>query len=245
MWAQLVFNCQAPDAGNGEILHMFGTDEQKERFLQAARRGHGALVLLDDRARGLRCRSDGAAHDGRARRRRVGDQRAQVVLVGGRRRHVRDRHGRDRPRRAAAPADEPDHRPGRDARVRADPGDPGHGARRAGLVDPLRGALHGRARAARQRARRAGRRLPDRAEAARPGADPPRHALARADAACVRADVPLRARARGRWRPARGQADGAELDRRLRCGDPGLPAAHARRGRASSTRAARRASRSR
>ena len=32
--AQLVFNCQAPDAGNGEILHMFGTDEQKERFLR-------------------------------------------------------------------------------------------------------------------------------------------------------------------------------------------------------------------
>jgi acyl-CoA dehydrogenase len=31
--AQLVFNCQAPDAGNGEILHMFGTDLQKEQFL--------------------------------------------------------------------------------------------------------------------------------------------------------------------------------------------------------------------
>ncbi len=34
MWAQLVFNCQAPDAGNGEILHLFGTDEQKDRFLR-------------------------------------------------------------------------------------------------------------------------------------------------------------------------------------------------------------------
>src|SRR5947209_3375991 len=33
-WAQLIFNCQAPDAGNGEILHEFGTDEQKERFLR-------------------------------------------------------------------------------------------------------------------------------------------------------------------------------------------------------------------
>src|SRR5216117_462962 len=32
-WAQYVFNCQAPDAGNGEILHGFGTPEQKERFL--------------------------------------------------------------------------------------------------------------------------------------------------------------------------------------------------------------------
>ncbi|HEY7796043.1 MAG TPA: acyl-CoA dehydrogenase family protein [Gaiellaceae bacterium] len=33
-WAQLVFNCQAPDAGNGEILHLFGTEEQKKRFLK-------------------------------------------------------------------------------------------------------------------------------------------------------------------------------------------------------------------
>src|SRR5205823_4509 len=34
VWAQLVFNCQAPDAGNGEILHRFGTAEQKERWLR-------------------------------------------------------------------------------------------------------------------------------------------------------------------------------------------------------------------
>jgi acyl-CoA dehydrogenase len=33
-YAQLIFGCQAPDAGNGEILHMFGTAEQKERFLE-------------------------------------------------------------------------------------------------------------------------------------------------------------------------------------------------------------------
>ena len=33
LWAQYVFNCQAPDAGNGEILHLFGTDEQKDRWL--------------------------------------------------------------------------------------------------------------------------------------------------------------------------------------------------------------------
>jgi alkylation response protein AidB-like acyl-CoA dehydrogenase len=33
VWGQLVFGCQAPDAGNAEILHLFGTDEQKERFL--------------------------------------------------------------------------------------------------------------------------------------------------------------------------------------------------------------------
>jgi acyl-CoA dehydrogenase len=33
-YAQLVFGCQAPDAGNGEILHLFGTEEQKERWLR-------------------------------------------------------------------------------------------------------------------------------------------------------------------------------------------------------------------
>jgi acyl-CoA dehydrogenase len=32
-WAQLVFGCQAPDAGNAEILHHFGTAAQKEAFL--------------------------------------------------------------------------------------------------------------------------------------------------------------------------------------------------------------------
>ena len=31
--AQLIFGCQAPDAGNGEILHLYGTAEQKERWL--------------------------------------------------------------------------------------------------------------------------------------------------------------------------------------------------------------------
>jgi alkylation response protein AidB-like acyl-CoA dehydrogenase len=33
VWAQLIFGCQAPDAGNAEILHMFGTEEQKRRWL--------------------------------------------------------------------------------------------------------------------------------------------------------------------------------------------------------------------
>jgi alkylation response protein AidB-like acyl-CoA dehydrogenase len=33
-YAQLVFGCQAPDAGNGEILWLFGTEDQQERFLR-------------------------------------------------------------------------------------------------------------------------------------------------------------------------------------------------------------------
>jgi acyl-CoA dehydrogenase len=34
MYAQLIFGCQAPDAGNGEILHLFGTERQKKQFLE-------------------------------------------------------------------------------------------------------------------------------------------------------------------------------------------------------------------
>jgi acyl-CoA dehydrogenase len=34
LYAQLIFGCQAPDAGNGEILWLFGTEEQQERFLR-------------------------------------------------------------------------------------------------------------------------------------------------------------------------------------------------------------------
>ena len=34
MWAPRIFGCQAPDTGNAEILHMFGTEAQKERWLR-------------------------------------------------------------------------------------------------------------------------------------------------------------------------------------------------------------------
>ena len=33
-WAPFAFGCQAPDAGNAEILWLFGTEEQKERYLR-------------------------------------------------------------------------------------------------------------------------------------------------------------------------------------------------------------------
>ena len=34
LWGQIVFGCQAPDSGNGEILAHYGTDEQRERYLR-------------------------------------------------------------------------------------------------------------------------------------------------------------------------------------------------------------------
>jgi alkylation response protein AidB-like acyl-CoA dehydrogenase len=37
--AQLIFGCQAPDAGNAEILHLYGTHEQRATFLEPLVRG--------------------------------------------------------------------------------------------------------------------------------------------------------------------------------------------------------------
>lgn len=34
IWASEVFNCSAPDTGNIEVLHIFGTDEQRSKWLQ-------------------------------------------------------------------------------------------------------------------------------------------------------------------------------------------------------------------
>ena len=240
--AQLILGCQAPDAGNGEILHMYGTPEQRERFLEPLVAGEtrSFFGMTEPEVAG----SDPTLLRGRA----VRDGDDWVIDA-----HKWFSSGADGAGFGVVMVvTDPDAEPHKRASMILVPTDtPGYELVRK---IPVMGHLgHGWAthcetlftdvpRPGREHARRAGRRLPDRAEAPRPGPDPPRDALARPDAARVRADVLLRARAQGVRRSARRQADGAELDRRVGGGDPGVPAddaaggAPARRGRRGARR---------
>ena len=193
--AQLVLGCQAPDAGNAELLHLFGTAEQKERFLRPLVAGEvrSFFAMTEPEVSG----SDPTMLRGRA----VLDGDEWVIDA-----HKWFSSGADGAGFAIVMAvTDPDAEPHRRASMILVPADTpgvevvrpvpvlGHAGTRLGHA--LRGALHGRARAGRQRARRGGGRVPPGAEAARARPHPPRDALARADAARLRADVLLRARA--------------------------------------------------
>ena len=221
-YAQLVFGCQAPDAGNARDPAPVRHAEQKERWLFPLVAGEirSFFSMTEPEVSGsdpttLRTRAvrdgDEWVIDGHKWFSSGADGAAFGIVMA-----VTDPDATPHCARVA------DHRARRHAGRRGRPADPGARPRGQRLVDALRGLVPRRARAGREHARRAGRRVPDRAEAARAGPHPPRDALARPDAARVRADV-LATRS-----SARRSARGSPTSRRSRTGSPTRPPASTR-----------------
>ena len=206
---------------------MFGTDAQQKEWLEP---------LLDGEIRSAFAMTepDVASSDATniaTRIERDGDEYVingrKWWITGAMNPNARDLHrdGQDRPDRRPAPPAVDDPGPAGHPRRRDQARHAGVRVRRPRPRRPRRAALHRRPGPGGEPDRRRGRRLRHRAGPARPGPDPPLHALDRRGRAGHRADVRPRRRA-GRLRQADRRAGrGPRLDRRVPGADRAAAAA--------------------
>ena len=220
--AASLFGVVAPNSGNQTILVKYGTEEQKQKWLLPLIEGtmESGFSMTEPRQRRLGPAL--ARRPARARRRRVGDQRPQVVHLERHRRRLLHRHvPRRRARRAAEPRRRtmaqiivPTRHAGREHRPRRRRVGPADSDHCEIIYDDVRVPVE-------NQLGRVGDGPPG-------GAGPPRrrprlplHELGRPDVAGVRPDGRAGRDPRGARRPARGQAVHAGLHRRQLHRHPG------------------------